>query len=300
MSGFSAIDLSKLPAPDAVEVLSVEVILAALKADAIARDPELAEALSLESEPMTKLLEVVAFRELLLRQRINEAARATMLAFAAGADLDHIGALFGVERAVVFPGFPDQFPPVLEVLEGDVRFRGRIQLSLEGFSTAGTFGGYRFFALSASGAIADVAVLNPAPGVVRVVILDVDGDGAADAALIATVQSALDADTVRPLCDTVDVVSATIVPFSIDATLTFFDGPDPAVVMTAARAAVDEFVAAQRLVGRDIPRAGIIAALYRSGVQNVALVSPAADVVIADDAAAFCNAISIVSGGLGD
>ena len=300
MSGFSAIDLSKLPAPDAVKVLDVETILSDLKAEAISRDPALAEALSLESEPLVKFLEVVAYRILLLRQQINEAARATMLAFARGSDLDHIGALFGVERAVVFPALLNEIPPVAAVMEQDDRFRGRIQLSLEGFSTAGTFGGYRFFALSASGSLADVAVLNPAPGVVRVVILDSAGDGSADAGLIATVQSALDAESVRPLCDTVNVVSATIVPFSIDATLTFFDGPDPAVVMAAAQAAVEAFVAGQRLVGRDIPRAGIIAALYQSGVQNVALVSPAADVAIADDEAGSCTAISIVSGGLGD
>jgi phage-related baseplate assembly protein len=41
---------------------------------------------------VTALLQVVAYRELLLRQRINEASKAVMVAYAASADLDQIGA----------------------------------------------------------------------------------------------------------------------------------------------------------------------------------------------------------------
>ncbi len=43
--------------------------------------------LELESEPATKLLQENAYRELLLRQRINEAAQAVMVAYAMGGDL---------------------------------------------------------------------------------------------------------------------------------------------------------------------------------------------------------------------
>ena len=297
MSGFSAIDLSRLPAPAAVKVLDVETVISDLKAAVIARDPELAEALSLESEPLVKLLEVVAFFVLTLRQEINEAAQATMLAFARGSDLDHIAALFGVVRAVLLPAAPDEIPPVPAVLETDARLRGRVQLALEGFSTAGTFGGYRFFALSASGSISDVSVTNPAPGVVKVAVLSNSGDGAADEPLLELVRAALNAESVRPLCDSVVVVSAAIVPFSVVAELTFYDGPDPAVVMAAAQAAVDDFLSEQRLVGRNITRAGLIAALYRSGVQNVDLVLPAADLEISDVEAGYCTGVAITSGG---
>jgi phage-related baseplate assembly protein len=51
----SPIDLSRLPAPAVIEPLDFEQILSALKADLISRDPELADTLSLESEPLTKL-----------------------------------------------------------------------------------------------------------------------------------------------------------------------------------------------------------------------------------------------------
>jgi len=92
-----SIYLPELPAPGVVEELDFEEILAAMKADLLSRDPAYGELL--ESDPAMKLLEVCAYRELLLRQRVNEAARAVMVAFAVGSDLDHLAALFGLERA---------------------------------------------------------------------------------------------------------------------------------------------------------------------------------------------------------
>ena len=61
-----------------------ETLLAERKARLIALHPEeereaVAELLALESEPTVKLLQENAYRELLLRQRINEAARAVMI-----------------------------------------------------------------------------------------------------------------------------------------------------------------------------------------------------------------------------
>lgn len=69
---YSPIDLSGLPLPEAVEVLDYEAILGELRADLLAQAPELAEALALESEPLVKLLQVAAFRELLTRARVND------------------------------------------------------------------------------------------------------------------------------------------------------------------------------------------------------------------------------------
>ena len=80
MSGFSAIDLSQVPAPNVVEPLNFESVLADLKAELLAIDPILGGVLDFESEPVIKLLEAFAYRELLLRGRVNDAARAVMLA----------------------------------------------------------------------------------------------------------------------------------------------------------------------------------------------------------------------------
>ncbi|MDD3652313.1 MAG: hypothetical protein PHC73_12625, partial [Immundisolibacter sp.] len=97
------IDLSRLPPPTVVETYSYEAILAARKQDLIDlfpadRQAELAAVLALESEPLTKFLEESSYREVLLRARVNDAARAVMLAYATGADLEHLAAYLGVER----------------------------------------------------------------------------------------------------------------------------------------------------------------------------------------------------------
>ncbi len=51
-----------------------------------------------ESDPAIKILEVAAWRELLLRERINEAARSNLLKFASGEELDNLAEFYGVER----------------------------------------------------------------------------------------------------------------------------------------------------------------------------------------------------------
>lgn len=96
MSSFTAIDLSQLPAPSVVEPLDYEQILGAMLADLKTRDPSFTALV--ESDPAYKILEVAAYRELLIRQRVNDAGRSVMLAYAHGSDLDHLGALMGVVR----------------------------------------------------------------------------------------------------------------------------------------------------------------------------------------------------------
>ena len=111
MSRYDIVDLSKLPSPAVVEALDYETILADLKARLSALAPEVTATL-LESDPLTKFLEVLAYESLMLRQRVNDSARAIMLAHATGTDLDHLAALLHVARQVVSPGDPNAIPPV--------------------------------------------------------------------------------------------------------------------------------------------------------------------------------------------
>ena len=298
MSGYSAIDLSLLPVPDVVETLDYEVILAAMKADLAARAPEVAAVLALESEPLVKLLEVCAYREVLIRARVNDAAQAVTLARATGTDLDNLAALFGVARLVINPGDPLAVPPVAPTLESDADLRRRAQLALEGFSTAGPEGAYVFHALSADADVLDVSATSPSAGDVLVTVLSRTGSGTAPAPLLATVQAALNADDVRPLCDNVVVQSAAIVSYAITATLYFYPGPDSAVVMAAAQAAATAYAAAQHRIGRDVTISGLHAALHQPGVQRVVLTSPSAALTIGSAQASWCTAITLINGGV--
>lgn len=301
MSGSYSIDLPALAPPPLIDALEYEAVLAALRTDLIARAPELAGALALESEPIVKLLETFAYRELLLRARVNDAGRGVMLALAVGADLDHLGAgaPFGVARLVVQAADPSASPPIPQIMESDEAFRRRIQLAPEGYTCAGSRGAYVFHAISASPLVKDVSVTMTTPGTVRVAVLGSAATGAVSTPTLDAVRAALSAETVRPLCDTVVVQAASIVEYAITAALTTYSGPDPAVVISAAQNAVAAYAAAHHALGHDITLSGLYAALHQSGVQRVALTSPSADLVIDDHQAAYCTAISITHAGDG-
>jgi phage-related baseplate assembly protein len=297
---YTQVNLSQLQPPDVIEALDFEAIFAAMLADLQARDPVFSALV--ESDPAYKILEVAAYRELLLRQRINDAAKSVMLALATSADLDQIAANYNVSRLEIDPGDPVAVPPVAPTYESDADFRNRILLSLEGYTTAGSVGAYQFHALSASGDVKDVAVASPplVPGQVNVAVLSRTGNGAASTPLVNTVYAALSADTVRPLCDAVVVQSAGIVNYSITAVLTLYPGVGQETALAAAQAAAQAYAADMHRIGRDITRSGLFAALHQPGVQNVSLTAPSADVVIAWNQAAWCTAINVTVGGTGE
>ncbi|STI74605.1 baseplate assembly protein [Escherichia coli] len=163
------IDLNQLPAPDVVEELDFETILAERKATLISLYPEdqqeaVARTLTLESEPLVKLLEENAYRELIWRQRVNEAARAVMLACAAGNDLDVIGANYNTTRLIITPADDSTIPPTPAVMESDTDYRLRIQQALR-VKRRRSVGAYQYHGRSADGRVADISVtvrLRPA------------------------------------------------------------------------------------------------------------------------------------------
>lgn len=292
MSGsFSAINLSELAAPAIVEPLSFEQIFDAMLADLQARDATFTALV--ESDPAYKILEVCAYRELLLRARINDACYAVMLAYAMGTDLDQIGANLGVVRLLIDDGDPDAIPPVDPTYESDDDFRRRIQLSFEGYTTAGSEGSYVFHGLGADGDVKDIAAVSPTPGNVTVYVLARSGDGTAGSALLAKVSAALNAEQVRPLTDHVTVQSATITSYAITAELVMFPGPDAEVVRAAALAAAQKYAEATAKIGYDVTLSGIYAALHQPGVQRVNLTAPAANIVLGDGQASHCTGITL-------
>lgn len=292
------IDLTLLSAPDVVEQLDFETIFAAMLADLKERDPMFTALV--ESDPAYKILEVCAYRELLIRARVNDAAKSVMLAYAAGSDLDHLAAAYGVERLLVDAGDPDAVPPVDPTYEDDDALRRRVQLAPESWTCAGSSGAYRYHALSASAAVKDAIVQSPDPGEVLVTVLSTAGDGTPSAELISAVDAALSDETVRPLTDLVTVQGAQIVTYNIEAALTLYTGPDAEVVRSRAEAAALSYAQSQHALGRDITLSGIFAALHQSGVQNVTLTAPAADLVIEPHQAPYCTAVTVTIGGYDD
>ncbi|WP_175784516.1 baseplate assembly protein [Burkholderia ambifaria] len=295
------IDLSRLPAPNVVEVIDFEELLAERKAGLLGLVPEelkaeAAAVLEVESEPITILLQESVFREIYLRQRANDAARAVMLAYAMDGDLDQLAALLGVERQVVVPEDPETGTPA--EMEGNDDLRYRTQLAPQGFSVAGPEGAYRSHALGAHGSVLDASATSPSPGVVLVTVLAREGDGTPEQEVLDAVTAALRAEDVRPLTDKVNVAGAEIVRYKVDAVIYTFPGPDSSIVMKEARTRLDAYVDETRRIGREVTLSGIYAALHVDGVERVRLISPVADVAVTRTQASYCDEISIEAGGI--
>lgn len=292
----SLIDLSQLPAPQVVETLDYEALYEELLSDFRSAMGELWSA-ALESDPVLKLLELAAYREMLLRARINDAARAVMLGYATHGDLDQLAAGYNVQRLVIQPADPTASPPKEAVLESDDSLRNRTQLAFDQLSVAGPRNAYVAFALGADGRIADVSAISPAPCEALVSVLSSEGDGTASAQVLDAVRQALSDEDVRPVGDRVTVQSAAIVAYDVDAVLYIYPGPEAELIQQAAEASLKSYIATQRRIGRDIRRSALFAALHVEGVQRVELARPAADVLLDATQAAYCTGYQIRVGG---
>lgn len=302
MSNAQIIDMSKLPAPAVVAVPDFETILATLKADMVdamplAQRADIAATLQLESEPLTKWLQRLAFQLMVERSDRNDSAHAVMLAYARGSDLDQLAAFFGVQRLTIQAADPTTLPPTEAVMEGDDAFRERIQMAPRGYSVAGPVGAYVFHAKTASGQVLDAAATSPAPGTVIVSVLARQGSGVPDQTLLDTVAAAVNAEDVRPLTDEVIVQAAGIVPYQITGQLYTLPGPDSSSVLATAQQRITDYAEAMHRIGRMPTLSGIYAALHIDGVARVELTSPAADVVVGGTQASWCTAIDITYGG---
>ena len=300
MSG--TIDLSQLPPPVVVEPLDFETLFAQRKAAFIAMYPEdeqeeIARTLELESEPITMLLEENCYRELLLRQRVNEAARAVMLAYSTDSDLDNLAVNFNVERLTIQEEDDSVTPPIEAVMQSDPDLRTRTQQAFEGLSVAGPTAAYEFWGRSADGRVADISAVSPTPACVTISVLSREGDGTASDDLLSVVAAALNDEEVRPVADRVTVQSAEIVPYQIDAMLYIYPGPEAEPVRQASEQQLQAYIAAQNRLGRDIRLSAIYAALHVEGVQRVELAQPVADIVLSDYQASHCTEYTITVGG---
>ncbi|WP_210448430.1 baseplate assembly protein [Pantoea ananatis] len=294
----AVIDLSQLPAPEVIEVPDFETLLAERKESLIALYPADEQAamrrvLALESDPLVKCLQENVYREILLRQRINEAAQAVMVAYALGTDLDQLAANNNVKRLTITPANPDAVPPVAAVMESDDDLRLRVPGAFEGLSVAGPTAAYEFYAKSADGRVSDVSATSPAPAEVLITVLSRDNSGAATADLLNAVNVALNAEEVRPVADRVTVQAAAIFDYQVKATLHLFDGVAAGPCLEAAQAAMDAYLTDQKKLGRSVRRESYGAVLRVAGVDWVEITEPAQDIILDRTQAGNCTAVAV-------
>ena len=283
------LDLAKLSAPNVLEQLDAEQLLTSLKTSLLNSNPELANALALESEPLTQLLNAYAYQSTLLRARVNDAAKSTLLASATGSDLDHIAARYSVTRLIN---------------EDDERLRHRTQKAFHSLNTAGSQESYEYHTLSADPRVKDVFVTSPSPSHIVITILSNENpQGQPSVSLMHklettfglkagdqnSVSDVLAAQKIRPIGDRVQLVGATTQPFSLQANIKLELGPGHAQVEQQVRQKVAGYLQARSGLGQHIKRSALFAVLHQPGVEEVELLSPSHNVVGGNNEVALCD-----------
>ncbi|ENV09293.1 hypothetical protein F966_01949 [Acinetobacter higginsii] len=295
-----SIDFALLKKPQIIEEIHFEQILSERKqslldlyADDLETQLSIQATLQRESEPLTKLLEESAYREMILRSRINNAALSVLLAFAEKTDLDAVVANYGITRLLISPS--DQYSDA--IYENDDALRYRASLVFDSLSVAGPTSAYEYHALTADGRVADAKAMSPAPAEALVTILQKDAqNGEATAELIAKVENYLSDETRRPVADRLTVQSVEAINFELIATIYTKNFPEADPLIQASQAAVQSYFEESRRIGRTIYLSKIFNLLHVAGVVHVEIASPISDVIITDVQVANCTQILINSG----
>ena len=261
-------NLSDLATPQIIEELSLNEILEEMRMKFVDIAPEFTA--YLESDPLIKLMEVAAYRELLLRQRINQAAKANLLAFATESDLDNLASFYGIVR---------------KENETDDELRSRTQAKIEGWSTAGSQAAYKFHALNSDTRVKEANADSPEPGLVRISILSKENNGVVSEDLLETVNDYMQRDDIRMLTDTVQVVPCNLIDIDVKAKITLMSST-PIEFLSTIKSSFKNAFAKIAGLGVSISRSWIISNLFLDGVQDVELLSPLADVDVSETACA--------------
>jgi phage-related baseplate assembly protein len=279
--------LAGLPLPGVIQEIDYEVRLQ-LFVDKLVQEfaavGVVYDTQGLEVDPAKILLEAATYGDVMLRQRINEAVRANLLAFAYGSDLDHLAAFYDVVRLYQ---------------EDDERLRARIILAIQGRSTGGTEPRYKYVALTSDVRVADAAVYTVGRDpTIRVAIFSTEESGVASPALLAAVDAALQKAEVRMVNDRIVVSGAVKQVVNVSANVWLLPGAAPAVA-TGLEAALRAAWSQVDTLGFDLTKSWIIAKLMQPGVQRVEIVAPATDISVPFNEAAALGTVTITNMGRG-
>jgi phage-related baseplate assembly protein len=269
-------NLSELQTPQIIEELSFEEILQQMKEALVAIDQEYTAYLG--SDPLMKLFEIAAYREVLLRQRINQAAKANLLAFATGSDLDNLAAFYGITR---------------KENETDEELRTRIHAKIVGWSSAGSREAYKFHALNSDPRVKEANADSPEPGLVRISILSKENGGIVSGDLLESVKEYMLREDVRMLTDTVEVVPCGLIEVNVRAKIILLNSTPPEILNTIRSSFIAAFNKIAGL-GVSISRAWIISNLFSNGVKDVELITPIDDVLVSEIECAKLGILELV------
>lgn len=280
----TTIDLSRVPAPAAIEPLDFEALVSAFdarflafwnalrtrKAGLPAYDVE-----KLETDAVAPVKQAYAYLRLLDRARVNDAVRAVLAPVASGSDLDNLVAVNGTQRLVVIPA-TDASPAIME---SDARLLARFLLGWDR-PAAGSADAYLFDAFSALPLIHDAVVngyrVHGRRGDVDVVAIG-PGGRLLTSDELATIRAAVLAPHRKPEAVSVSIVNATRRIFDVHLTLEVSRGPDPILVQAEAEARIRALAVERMRIGGELPAEAVIGAAYGPNILRVLEVEPVPD-----------------------
>src|SRR5690606_29347232 len=272
--------MSVMNRPNVIEPLEFETIFSANKSVLLGIYPDAADVIDNESEPLCKVLQVMAYRELVLRQRVNESALAVMLAYAEKQDLDDVAwDQYRLKRLVITPATETTDA----VMESDTALRQRCLQSASEVSVAGPAKYFEALAKNAHGDVADARAMSPTEGVVNVYVLSHTNNGTAQPDVLAAVDAVITSPERRPITAQVNTLQGPVTAVVVDATLVMPGSASSATVeaLAAANSAMAAF-AAERAIGQKLALSKLHSILHTSGVAQVVLSTPVADVIPAE------------------
>lgn len=178
--------------------------------------------------------------------------------------------------------------------ESDENLRERIILAPSTFSVAGSEDAYKYWAKTADQSIIDVNIDSPIPGSVYIYPLISPGGIVTPSNILNAVAAICSGKKVRPLTDTVVVVSPTPVNYNIAVDLTLYEGADQLYIVSQIQTLLQSFGDTRRAqMARDIIKAHIAGLCAQEGVYNIAVTSPASDLIIADNEVSNLGTVTV-------
>ena len=179
--------------------------------------------------------------------------------------------------------------------EGNELFRQRIKLMQNATNTAGTESSYMAFAKAADENVADVQVPNLDEAyIVYVYVVKAGGELFSESEL-NVIQSACDADDVRPLGDLVEVRNAVRDGYTINVSYTCAAADESAIVaaIEGDGGAIDTYLKWQdETIARAIQPQKLMALMFAAGAETVTIAEPVAGTV-SDGHVAKCTARTV-------
>lgn len=272
------VDLSRLPAPSAIEALDPVTLKAAFLGRFVyfwneqrERDPSLPvfDVQGLEANPASIFAKAWAYLRLLDRARVNDAVRSVLAPLATGSNLDNIVARQGLQRLVVVPASEATGTPAL--METDAALLRRYLLSFDRPS-AGSAGRYLYEVFRAFPLAGDARVngraIHGRRGDTDVVVSGPAGRDATDAEMAAVRAAVLD-PSVLPEAVSVSVLRAARLLYSVTLVIEVPPGPDTSLLASEAAARVRAATDERTVIGGEIPAGFIAGAAYGPNVIKV-------------------------------